>query len=130
MGGAGVISTANEHSDIIDGVIAIAPYLGPPALIQEIADAGGLMAWDPGDVDSPPDDRASFFRQQWAWLQGYGEGAERPTLRLGVGESDRLFEASSMVGAVLPEGAYEVREGGHNWRVWTPLFRYFVEMGI
>ncbi len=131
MGGAGVISTANEHSEIIDGVIALAPYLGPPNLIQEIADAGGLMAWDPGDdLDSLPDDRASFFRRQWAWLQGYGDGADRPTLRLGVGDSDRLFEPASMVAAVLPEDAYEVREGGHNWRVWTPLFQHFIERGL
>ncbi|MFT6396208.1 MAG: pimeloyl-ACP methyl ester carboxylesterase [Bradymonadia bacterium] len=130
MGGAGAISTANEHADIIDGVIALAPYLGPPNLVQEISDAGGLMAWEPGDIDSMPDDRASFFRRQWAWLQGYGNGAERPELRLGVGADDRLFTPASMVAAVLPENAYEVLDGGHNWQVWTPLFTHFLEMGL
>ena len=127
MGGAGAISTANEHGDIISGVIALAPYLGPPDLIREIVEAGGLMQWEPGDdLDSLPDDRASFFRRQWAWLQGYGEGAERPTLLLGVGDGDRLLEPASTVASVLPEHAYAVQSGGHNWRVWTPLFRHFL----
>lgn len=129
MGGAGVISTAERYDDIIDGVIAIAPYLGPSSLIDEIQSAGGLMAWEPGELEDVPSTRDQFFRRQWAWLQGYGTDEPRPELRLGVGSKDRLFTPASMIAEVLPEEDWLMLQGGHNWRVWTPMFEH-LSMGV
>ena len=47
MGGLGGLLYARAHGDEIDGVLAIAPFLGKRDVIDEIASAGGLLAWSP-----------------------------------------------------------------------------------
>jgi pimeloyl-ACP methyl ester carboxylesterase len=49
MGGFGAVVYAAEHEELVDGLILLAPSLGPEDVIQEVADAGGLAAWSPPD---------------------------------------------------------------------------------
>lgn len=47
MGGLGALHYTQQHPDRVDGVIALAPYLGRRRLVAEIRDAGGLARWTP-----------------------------------------------------------------------------------
>jgi len=42
MGGFGSLLYAEQHPEAIDGIILLAPYIGDPALANEIEAAGGL----------------------------------------------------------------------------------------
>jgi pimeloyl-ACP methyl ester carboxylesterase len=45
MGGMGALLYADQHPDIVKGLILLAPYLGNPGLPAEISAAGGLSEW-------------------------------------------------------------------------------------
>jgi hypothetical protein len=42
---------------------------------------------------------------------------------LAYGRKDRFAEAESLLAPELPAGHVLVREGGHDWHVWTPVTR-------
>jgi pimeloyl-ACP methyl ester carboxylesterase len=116
MGGLGLFSYARRHP--VDGVFALAPFLGPTALSDEVRAAGGLGAWNATDGDD--------YRQLWSSLQReVKEG--RPTIYLGYGEQDRLASQDSVLGAALPEGHVFHVAGGHDWVTWRKLLQQFLE---
>lgn len=130
MGGTGAIGTAREHADVVDGVILLAPYLGPGSLIREIHEAGGLASWDAGNIEEVRGKRERYFRRLWTWLQGYATGEPRPALRFGTGADDNATEALALLEPYLPDDATQVIPGGHDWTVWRPLFETFLAQGL
>ena len=105
----------------MDGIIAIAPYLGPDDLTDEVVAAGGLGPWGPDDPSSY-EGEARFFRQLWAWLDGYADRNPRPPLFLGYGADDRFAPTNAILAAALPPPRVLVVEGGgHDWATWTPM---------
>lgn len=124
MGGAGATGLAEAHGEHIDGVILLAPYLGGPGIATEITDAGGLDPWDAHTV-AGQGERERFFRDIWAWLDGYTSDAERPRMHLGIGDRDRGIRGAELLGQVLESDGYATLEGGHDWSVWRPLFASF-----
>lgn len=125
MGGAGALGLAEAYAEDIDGLILLAPYLGGRGISEEVEAAGGLVEWEQHS-DPEDGDRRAFFRDIWAWLDGYTTGEERPEIRLGAGESDRGIRGISLVGEALPSASYVTVDGGHDWRAWRPLFDGFV----
>ena len=116
MGGLGVFDFARRHEAQVEGVIALAPFLGPESLGDEIRAAGGLRAWKnagSGDED---------YRELWAWLRD-ATVSGNPELFLGYGEADRLASQDGVLGAALPSEHVARGPGGHEWRVWSVLFK-------
>lgn len=101
----------------IDGLIAIAPYLGDEDVAEEIRDAGGLAVW-PCDAAN-----GEYTRQLFAWLRGYADPeAPRPPLFLGVGADDRYADQARLVAPLLPAGNYLEVQGAHEWRPWLRIW--------
>ena len=73
LGGFGSMAYVCEHATEIEGVILLAPYLGPRGLIDEIGRAGGLNSWQPGKMLRDDEERRVV-----AWLKEYR--AKNPTL--------------------------------------------------
>ena len=115
MGGLGVFDFSRRHEGQVEGVIALAPFLGPASLSEEIDTAGGLRAWK--STASGGDD----YRELWAWLR---DAAVRgnPELYLGYGEADRLAAQDRVLGDALTPEHVSRAPGGHEWRVWAVLF--------
>lgn len=123
MGGLGTFLYADAHPEDVDGIFAMAPYLGEEAVIAEVEKAGGLMAWKPGVID-PLD----YSRLLWAWLQGYGApGARRPPLFLAYGTADRFAPSIAMLARHLPPERVFRDQGGHDWPVWLKLWEQFLD---
>jgi hypothetical protein len=118
LGGLGSGILASEVAEQVEGMILIAPYLGPDSLVREIGGVGGLRAWSP-----PPAPQG--FPRLWAWLRGYDDGrdAKLPTLILAYGEDDRYRAAHRLLAAVLPPSRVLVLPGGHDWPTWLALWR-------
>lgn len=126
MGGIGSIGTAARSPDRVAGVVLLAPYLGEEELIDEIRAAGGLAEWDPGPV-SEPASRKDFGRRIWRELREVL--ARDLPVYLGYGESDDLAPGHRLLAESLPPERVFTRPGGHDWEVWSPLWREVLSSG-
>jgi pimeloyl-ACP methyl ester carboxylesterase len=118
LGGFGAISYAALHHSHIDGLLLFAPYLGDPALIGEIAAAGGVGRWEPGAIEE--DD---YQRALWAWLKEHvSRDKHSLPIYLGYGESDIFAKANALLAELLPGERVYLISGRHDWRTWKRLW--------
>ena len=116
VGGLGALLYAQMHPGMVDEVVLIAPYLGESAIRHEIARAGGLKAWDPGQWTAE-----DYERTLWSWLRNHG-GAADPVVSLGYGRSDGFAMSNRLLAAVLPADRVSTTSGGHEWAPWLRLW--------
>lgn len=123
LGGLGSVLYTKENPREIDGIVILAPYLGEEEVIDEIAAAGGLRAWEPrGPME------AFDFRQVWQWLDRPGSG--RPPIYLAYGERDRFSRAHALLADALPPDRVITLPGRHTWRTWSRLWSAVLDAGV
>ena len=120
LGALGALLYAERHRGAVAGAVLLAPFLGNPGLLAEVAAAGGLERWDPGAVR--PVDRE---RRVLAWLKA--TAPDGPALHLGYGRGDRFARAAALLAEILPAGRTIVRDGGHDWPTWSRLWREMLD---
>lgn len=128
IGGFGALIHELARPGMVDGIVALAPYLGRRPIGAEIHKAGGLRAWKAPE-GPPPDDEVD--RKLWPWLQGYADDKPtegRPPLYLGYGLADRFASNHRLMAEALPEGRVFTTEGGHDWPQWSRLWRRVLEV--
>lgn len=123
IGGFGGLIYAQERPGELAGVVALAPYLGEPAVAREVAGAGGLLRWTPSATPEATPRRANEIRL-WQSLKGYADPAASrlPPLYLGYGTADRFATSNGLLADVLPAGRIFRTEGGHDWAPWRRLW--------
>jgi pimeloyl-ACP methyl ester carboxylesterase len=119
LGGALALDYASSYPDGLAGLCLLAPYLGNRMLITEIAAAGGLSAWEPGELAETDSER-----RIWRHLKTQ---AASSSLLLGYGRDDRFSPAHSLLAKALPPDAVKVIDGGHEWRTWSKLWENFLD---
>ena len=126
MGGFGAFEYTQQHSEQVDGVLALAPYLGARSLAEEIRRAGGLAAWTPDPV--APVVENNYQRQLWSWLHRVVTGKQKgPIIYLGFGDDDGLGAQDSVLGQALPPDHVLHTPGGHDWPPWRDLLAQFLQ---
>ena len=119
MGGMGALLYEREYPGAVTGLILMAPYLGEPALVQEIRAAGGLAHWRPGPVPAELT-RDNVPREEWraaqAWL---ADTARARHVWLVCGEVDGFRGAAGLLATLLPADHFITPAGGHAWTVWV-----------
>jgi pimeloyl-ACP methyl ester carboxylesterase len=120
LGAMGALLYAQRHIGEVAGAILLAPFLGNPGLVAEVAAAGGLGRWDPGAV-RPVD----VERRLLAWLKA--KAPDAPALHVGYGDGDRFARAAALLAEILPAGHTIVTEGGHDWQTWRRLWREMLD---
>lgn len=124
LGGLSAMLYASRHTDI-SGIIAIAPFMGRPEALEEIASAGGLDQWQP-DANTVMLD---WERDPYLWLKRYlpklteQQLPPTPRLILGVGLQDRYYREQSALASSLPSEDVFTAPGIHDWPVWQILWR-------
>ena len=122
MGGYGAADFATHHSDLFDGLLLLAPYLGEGAVLDEIRRAGGLRAWTPRDATGERDERAL-----WLWLKdATADPAARPALYLGFGEGDGMHDTHALLAAAMAPARLYPGPGGHDWPIWRRAWKEFL----
>ncbi len=135
LGGYGSISYARLHPQDVTGVILLGPFLGDRKIVQEIRDAGGLGAWEPGDIPEK-NSQESWEKQLWKWLKDAGqqkdfwlwvrdcdeENSCPARIYLGYGKRDRFSPGQKLMAESLPLDDVIEIEGGHNWSTWKKLW--------
>ncbi|MDQ3287532.1 MAG: alpha/beta hydrolase-fold protein [Pseudomonadota bacterium] len=119
LGGMGGIMYDRAYPGELDGIVLLAPYLGEPPILREIARDGGITQWDPGprqDISA-----GNWQREMWRHLQSWSVDPERTrNIWLAYGRRDRLRSSMPALASLLPDGNVLVRPGGHSWQVWSP----------
>lgn len=123
LGGMGALLYARAHGVAVEGVILLAPFLGTPGMVAEVVRAGGLAAWQPGDIAPNDSERKllDWLKCRTAALPG------PPALYLGYGRDDRFAEGHAMLAQQLPPARVFLTDGGHDWDTWTRLWRQILD---
>ncbi len=119
MGGLGALMYLRAHPGDVDGVYIISPFLGYQEMVAEIAEAGGVRSWSPGEYDPGED----WERMLWDWLKGYAaDRDQRPPVFLGYGTGDAYIQGQKLLAEILPPDRVFTVEGGHTpetmYRLW------------
>jgi pimeloyl-ACP methyl ester carboxylesterase len=117
LGAMGSMLYANETPLDIDGILAIAPYMGSDKTVADVKAAGGPRRWQP-EPTLPGD----FRPEAWLWLKGYRPGEGAPALFLAYGKDDRFAEAHELIADMLPPDRVIRLPGGHDWQTWLKLW--------
>lgn len=118
MGALGSFLYTNQYPKQVAGLLWVAPYLGGHGVADEVAEAGGLAEWRPGESRV-----AGYQHEYWSWLKGYARAeVKRPPLYLAYGEEDRYARADRLLADVLPENRVFTVPGGHQWETWQRLW--------
>lgn len=127
MGGFGALFYAQQHAEQVEGVLAMAPFLGSPDIAEEVRASGGLAKWKAPPKAKVLDDQ-NFQRQLWRWLQeATTPGAKAPQIHLGYGVEDGISVQGAVLASALPSGRVTIKPGGHVWEAWTPIFEEFLD---
>jgi pimeloyl-ACP methyl ester carboxylesterase len=124
MGGLGALMYTRQHPKDVEGVCLISPFLGYDKIIREIADAGGVREWDPGEYDMNND----WQRMFWNWLKQYSDGEiQLPSIYLGYGAVDTYATAQGLLRDILPSDHVFTTPGGHTPETMKKLWCIFLE---
>jgi pimeloyl-ACP methyl ester carboxylesterase len=125
MGGFGSLYYAMMHPERIDGVLALAPFLGSGRTYDEVEAEGGLLKWRPPAKQEVTE--GNFEEQLWRWLRATLAGEEKSiALHLGWGDKDMGARGPVLARALFPERKYVV-PGGHDWGPWNALLERFLQ---
>lgn len=120
LGGFASLGLLRQQPHAIEGVLAIAPYVGRPALVQQVAAAGGAQAYA---RTARGDDAEGGL---WSWF-GLAPDAVRDKVHLYTGSSDRFIEGQRLFARELaPAHVLEV-PGDHDWPAWRELWRHWLD---
>ncbi len=128
IGGFGALIHQLAQPGSVQGIVALAPYLGRRPLAAEIHKAGGLRAWK-APTGPLPDEEVD--RRLWPWLQQYAHAMppkELPPLYLGFGLADRFAANHQLLADALPQDRVFTTEGGHDWPQWSRLWRKMLDV--
>ncbi len=119
LGGLGAVWYDVENPGDLAGIVALSPYLGEPEIVDEVARAGGLTAWQPpGDIEK--DDQ----RKIWRGIKSYEQPKKRMgRVFLGYGTEDKFATADGLLAAILPPSQLFTIRGGHDWKTWKTLWQ-------
>jgi hypothetical protein len=123
LGGMGAILYDRAYPGEVTGMVLLAPFLGEEPVLSRIAAAGGVAKWR-----APPRPAAitgdNFQEEIWRHVQGWSQRPDAArNVWMAYGTKDRFRDANAMLARVLAPGHVLVRDGGHDWDLWSPATR-------
>lgn len=118
MGALGALQFSLDYPCMIDGLILIAPYLGPETLIKQIIGQGGIDGWRPSNSPDP-------FVKLWSGVKD--KSVVRPDMYLGYGQKDRYVLGHHLFAKEVDVLKTIISDGGHDWETWNKLWSLLLE---
>jgi pimeloyl-ACP methyl ester carboxylesterase len=127
LGGWAALACAAQASQgqgpRVDGVFAVAPYLGRRTLLRDLAAAGGPLPW--AAMPEAGADAQDMDAQIWRWLARPAPGSA--PVWLGWGTEDRFADTNGLAATLLPAERVSTVPGGHDWPPWRALIERWLE---
>lgn len=120
IGGYVAMGYADQYPGCVEGLFLMAPYPGNRMTTNEIAAAGGILSWQPGDLAEDDTER-----RNWRWLQSHEKSSIE--VHLGYGTEDRFAPGHEMMAEALPTWHVDHIPGGHDWPAWRDLWHRFLD---
>jgi hypothetical protein len=117
------LACAERRFRELDGLCLFAPYLGSHIVTQEIERAGGVAAWEPGELADTDEER-----RVWRFIKKQARGPL--PIHLGLGREDRFGERHRTLALALAPENVDTVPGGHEWPVWRSLWERFLDARI
>jgi pimeloyl-ACP methyl ester carboxylesterase len=131
LGGYVAMGYAQQYPGQVEGLFAIAPYLGRHPVVQAVANAGGAAQWR---QTAQPRDGKDHDHALWMWLSQPGvhtaASAAMPPLYLGYGTEDRFAQGHALLATLLPSPRVATAPGGHDWPPWRALWAQWLDRGL
>lgn len=121
LGGYVALNYLQDHPSEIEGVVALAPYLGPRGWIAALekntdpTQRNALFVTQPGVGGATERDL-----KLWSWLSQ--ERSTRLPVHLGYGATDRFAPGHRILATTLSTDRVQVVPGGHDWGPWSTLW--------
>ena len=123
-GGFLALLYAADHSDDLDGVCLLSPYLGNRMMTTELLGFESLAGWSAAMSDTH--DELTEERRMWRYIAGL-----QPTASLirylGFGANDRFAQSQRLLASQLPPKAVDIVTGGHDSSVWRKLWERLLD---
>ena len=116
LGGFASLGLLMRQPEAIEGVLTIAPYVGPPELLRQVSAAGGAAAYA-----AAPHRDDDLQAQLWVWL-GRADPAVRDKIHLNTGSDDRLIVGQRLLEGLLAADHVVEVPGEHDWPAWNALW--------
>ena len=113
LGAIGVLEAARRRPDLVDGLVLIAPFLGPEDRVLEALD---------GRAREPA--RRHLFvhvAPRTRWLTDAAR-SERVPILVGFGASDRYAREHQRLARLLDPSRVVSAPGRHDWRTWRAVW--------
>lgn len=117
LGGFGALLYYRAHSDQIDSVTLLAPYLGEDVDYQYLLD----------DSKHTPDSMTD--RNLWPWLAGLPD-QQKSSIYLAYGRQDKFAVSNGLLAKMLGDSNVITRDGSHLWQTWQVLWREGIAAGV
>lgn len=124
LGGTGAILYDFTFPGEVDGLLVLAPFLGEPAMVGEVASAGGVRGWNDQKTVGKP-----YEADLWRWAKRLTAAPDRTTVLLGYGVDDEFAPAHRLLAEVLPREHVFPQVGGHHWAAWRLAWQRFLASG-
>jgi pimeloyl-ACP methyl ester carboxylesterase len=119
LGGFGALEYEVQYPGEVTGLVLLAPYLGEKEIVNEVHRAGGVKAWEPGEIAE-----SDYQRKLWAWIKTYAaQKRDSPIIYLGYGREDRFALENGLLAEVLDPKHVIIGTGIHAWTTWKPLWK-------
>lgn len=123
LGAFGALRYVKDYSDLIEGLLLLAPFIGSRGLIAKVETAGGIDHWARATrhQTNPQQDLLK-------WLGAHVcDGRDAPKIYLGFGVEDRFVAAHRLLAAILPTANVLTTTGGHDWATWRTLWESLLD---
>jgi hypothetical protein len=118
IGGYIAVAHAHYYPGQVHGLFLMAPYPGNRMTTGEIANAGGVHAWQPSIIEEDDVERGN-----WAWLKD----SHQVDIHLGYGTEDRFADGIALMEQAIPATQVDKIPGDHTWPVWQQLWFNFLD---
>lgn len=126
LGGMGALLYEHDYPGQIDGLLLFSPYLGDGKIQQEIRDAGGLKAWNPGPEKGLSSE--TFQRELWRTLKNFAaQNQQKNATWIAYGADEPFRKPIEMVSPYLPSNQILMMPGKHDWSLWIPAIEQLLE---
>jgi pimeloyl-ACP methyl ester carboxylesterase len=123
-GGFLALLYAADHSDDLDGVCLLSPYLGNRMMTTELLGFESLAGWSAAMSDTH--DELIEERRMWRYIAGLPPTASLIRY-LGFGANDRFAQSQRLLASQLPPKAVDIVTGGHDSSVWRKLWERLLD---